>query len=140
MPQTECQHSKSTTEIKTKVICYDKTKSQLYQLITNVIILHKQSPGVAQGNICLKACDFVKKETPIHVFSCEYFEIFQNTYFKERLPTSASSCYKRNIMNSDTCTLFLISSPVTKSSNSCRHLHVFFVFLFFLIGIHSMQG
>ena len=27
-----------------------------------------------------KACNFIK-ETPIQVFSCEYREIFKNTYF-----------------------------------------------------------
>ena len=28
-----------------------------------------------------KACNFIKKETPAQVFSCEFCEIFKNTYF-----------------------------------------------------------
>ena len=37
----------------------------------------------------LQACNFVK-ETPAQVFSCEYCEIFKNTYFEEHLWTAAS--------------------------------------------------
>ena len=29
----------------------------------------------------------VKKETPIQLFSCEYFKKFKNTYFEEYLQT-----------------------------------------------------
>ena len=28
-----------------------------------------------------KACNFIKKETPAQMFSCEFCEIFKNTYF-----------------------------------------------------------
>ena len=31
-----------------------------------------------------------KKDTPTQVFSCEYREIFINTYFEKHLPTAAS--------------------------------------------------
>ena len=31
------------------------------------------------------------KETPIKVFSCEYCEIFKNTYFEKNLRTTASA-------------------------------------------------
>ena len=31
-----------------------------------------------------------QKETPTEVFSCEYCEIFKNTYFEEHLQTAAS--------------------------------------------------
>ena len=34
-----------------------------------------------------------KKKTPIQVFSCEYWEIFKNTYFEEHLRTAASEVY-----------------------------------------------
>ena len=30
------------------------------------------------------------KETPTQVFSCEYYNIFKNTYFEKHLPTAAS--------------------------------------------------
>ena len=38
----------------------------------------------------LQACNFIKKETPVPVFSCEYCEIFKNTYFEEHLGTAPS--------------------------------------------------
>ena len=33
----------------------------------------------------LEACSFIKKETRAQVFSCEYCEIFKNTYLKNGL-------------------------------------------------------
>ena len=33
----------------------------------------------------LKACIFIKKETPTQVFSCKYCEIFENSFFIEHL-------------------------------------------------------
>ena len=32
----------------------------------------------------LQACNFIKKETLTEVFSCEFYEISKNTFFKER--------------------------------------------------------
>ena len=32
-----------------------------------------------------------KKDTPTQVCSCEYYQIFKNTYFKEHLRTAVSS-------------------------------------------------
>ena len=37
-----------------------------------------------------QACNFIKKETLAQVFSCEFYEIFKNTYFEEHLRTTAS--------------------------------------------------
>ena len=37
-----------------------------------------------------KACNFISKETPMLVFSCQYWEIFENTYFDEHLQTAVS--------------------------------------------------
>ena len=34
-------------------------------------------------NTCARACNFIKKETLAYVFSCEFFEIFKNFFFKE---------------------------------------------------------
>ena len=39
---------------------------------------------------CLKACNFIKKETLAEVFSCEFCEISKNTFFTEHLWTTAS--------------------------------------------------
>ena len=38
----------------------------------------------------LQACNFIKKETLAQVFSCEFCEIFKNTFFTEHLWTTAS--------------------------------------------------
>ena len=40
------------------------------------------------------ACNFIKKETLVQVFSCEFWEIFKNTFFTEHLEATAS---RRNI-------------------------------------------
>ena len=37
-----------------------------------------------------KACNFIKKETLAQMFSCEFCEIFKNTFFAKYLRTSAS--------------------------------------------------
>ena len=37
-----------------------------------------------------EACNFIKKETLAQVFSCEFCEIFKNTFFTEHLWTTAS--------------------------------------------------
>ena len=36
------------------------------------------------------ACNFINKETLAQVFSCEFCEIFKNTFFTEHLRTTAS--------------------------------------------------
>ena len=38
----------------------------------------------------LQVCNFIKKETLAQVLSCEFFEIFKNTFFTEHLWTTAS--------------------------------------------------
>ena len=42
----------------------------------------------------LQARNFIKKETPAQVISCEYCEIFKNTYFEEHLQTAVSKTLK----------------------------------------------
>ena len=37
-----------------------------------------------------EACNFIKKETLAQVFSCDFCEIFQNTFFTEHLRATAS--------------------------------------------------
>ena len=37
-----------------------------------------------------QACNFIKKETLAQVFSCEFYEIFKNTFFTELPRTTAS--------------------------------------------------
>ena len=38
-----------------------------------------------------EACNFIKKDTLAQVFSCEFCEIFKNTFFTEHLWTTASN-------------------------------------------------
>ena len=61
----------------------------------------KQSPEVFYKKTVLKSFStftgkhhHYQKETPTQVFSCEYCEIFRNTYFEEYLRTAAfeNSC------------------------------------------------
>ena len=51
----------------------------------------------SQGNTCVRrnftAATLFKKETPKHVFYCEFCEIFKNTYLDENLRTAASVFY-----------------------------------------------
>ena len=42
-----------------------------------------------------EACNFIKKETLAQVFSCEFWEIFKNTFFIEHLRETTSE----NILN-----------------------------------------
>ena len=38
-----------------------------------------------------ETCNFIKKETPTHVFSSEFSEMFKNFFFKEHLRVNASA-------------------------------------------------
>ena len=40
---------------------------------------------------CKKTCKFIKKESLAQVFSCEFCEIFKNTFFTEHFRTIASA-------------------------------------------------
>ena len=44
-------------------------------------------------------CNFIKKEALAQVFSCEFCEIFKNTFFTEHLRTTASRCKQREKKN-----------------------------------------
>ena len=46
----------------------------------------------SQEKTCLEVSflQLYQKETPTQVFSCEYWEIFKNTVFEERLPDLAT--------------------------------------------------
>ena len=37
------------------------------------------------------ACNFIKNEALAQVFSCEFYEIYKNTFFKEHLLSTASN-------------------------------------------------
>ena len=56
----------------------------------------------------LKAGNFIKEETPIQVFSCEYREIFQNSSFYRTSPVVASKPYykERQVFSFEICKIF----------------------------------
>ena len=37
-----------------------------------------------------EACNFIKKETPAHVLSCEFYKVFQSIFHVEHLLVTAS--------------------------------------------------
>ena len=47
-----------------------------------------------------QACNFIKKETPLQLFSCEFFEISRTMYFAKHIQTAAS-CYNQHLRYSD---------------------------------------
>ena len=56
-------------------------------------MIQKQQPEMFCKKRCKKspeACNFVKKETLAQIFSCEFCEVFRNTFFTEHLWTTAS--------------------------------------------------
>ena len=46
-----------------------------------------------------KTCNFIKKETLAHIFSCEFWEISRNSSFKEHLRATASGSKEKDLMN-----------------------------------------
>ena len=51
----------------------------------------QKQPGMARSGLpgSQAACNFIKKETLAQVFSCEFCEIFKNTFFTEHLRLTA---------------------------------------------------
>ena len=58
----------------------------------------------------MKVCNFIKKVTPTQVFSCQYYEIFKNSFFYWTLPVAATetgdkeNCYERPLRSMDLST------------------------------------
>ena len=46
-------------------------------------ILQNSQENTCAGVSLLKACNFIKKETPTQLFSCEIYATFKNTFFTE---------------------------------------------------------
>ena len=58
--------------------------------------IHKNSAKFTRKHLCQslfferpETCNFIEKESLTQVFSCEFWEIFKNTYFEEHLRTAA---------------------------------------------------
>ena len=59
-----------------------------------------------------EACNFIKKETLVQVFSCEFCEISRNTFSYRTPPVAASecklaSCLRNNLRNVKKMTVFM---------------------------------
>ena len=55
----------------------------------------------------------IKKETPAQVFSCEFFEIFNNTFLKENLRTRAS---RKHVIDIQPILIFQILKIASRST------------------------
>ena len=72
----------------------------------NLLMSSQQTKHLCQSlfsnkvaGLWLMACNFIKKETLALVFSCEFCEISKNTFFKERLWTTASGDHQNKKIN-----------------------------------------
>ena len=60
--------------------CKDRPKT-IWSIVVNYRKLSENLLSLLQP----QACNFIKKETLAQVFSCEFCEIFKNTFFTEHL-------------------------------------------------------
>ena len=67
----------------------------------------------------LQICNFIKKRFQQKVFSCDYWEIFKNTYFEEHLRTAAS-VHSEDLLKYKNC--------VVKNMLQERYWHGFWVY------------
>ena len=63
------------------------------------------------------ACNFIKKETPTHVFSCEFCKAFKNIFFTKHLPVTIS--ITTNVWPSDKRSIQFACRPI----NLANHLN-----------------
>ena len=108
------------------------------------------------------ACNFIKNKTLAQVFSCEFCQIFKNTYFVEHLRTTASACNYFNfqfnhfhvtnfflylLKTSRNLLCFLCFQALNRSSHRrcsvkkrCFSNQLFFSFFFFFyISIYTLN-
>ena len=68
-------------------------KAQINIIQIGKKLLTKHAKGSYEVKYQLpQACNFIKKETPAQMFSCESFETFINNFFTKHLSMTASSC------------------------------------------------
>ena len=58
--------------------------------ISSPYFLNRQNRFTGSCDCVFPACDFIEKETPTQVLSCEFCEIFKNTKFTEHIWVTAS--------------------------------------------------
>ena len=67
-----------------------------------------------------QACNFIRKETLAQIFSCEFCEIFKNTFFTEHLRTTASTISWKSRRTLKNC--FVSSYPSFARRSGVSHL------------------
>ena len=76
-------------------------KSSLKKVLLK-IAQNSQENNCAGDSCRLSAYNFIKKETPTQVFSCEFCEFFNNTYFIKHLRTAGSEMIQETADYSNT--------------------------------------
>ena len=106
-------------------VFYEKRCSQKFRKI------HRKTTVRVSFLMKLQApCNFIKNETLAQVFSCGFCEISENTFFTERVRTTASGHYQTFIDNLFLLTLhcvfiFLMVSTVQNSQIQLLQLQFF---------------
>ena len=59
--------------------------------IVTVVGVTPVSESLSNKVASLKACNFIKKEAPTQMFSCEYGGVFKKSVFYRTLPAAASA-------------------------------------------------
>ena len=72
------------------------------------------------------ACNFIKKETPTQVFSCDYYEIFKKFFFMEHLRWLLLKA--RENLKLDTIKLFHVNGFLSIPPENTRKALVFWCF------------
>ena len=63
-------------------------------VLKNFAKFHRKTPvpeSLPQYSCRAEACNLIKKEALAHVFSCEFCEIFKNTFLQKNIRTTASA-------------------------------------------------
>ena len=73
---------------------------------------------------CWRTCKFIKKEIPTQVFSCEFFEIFENTFYQPPLRDCLWSSRLQLLVHTSTAVLRqscinVLLTKVYKYLNGC---------------------
>ena len=71
----------------------DFNTGEIFESFKNTLF-YRKSLVAASDSFIFSACNFVKKETPVKMFFCEFCEIFKNIFLMtEHLRMTASSVY-----------------------------------------------
>ena len=87
------------------------------------------------GNTCVsvsflmkpEACNFIKKETPTKIFSCQFCESFKNTFFTKHFKTASSFCNSSHTFILQKCFIYLFKPNLLEKLTKA---HNFAIFLF----------